>query len=430
MTVINESSVHDSELVLFSILIQLIVMIGTGRALNTVFRALKQPGVIGEIVAGLLLGPSLFGYVFPDTSLALFGAKPSVSITIISQIGLILLMFQIGSEFEFTNLKSRRSRVGILGISAVSVAMPFLLGFLIGVVSASTLAPGADILLYSLFCGTALAITAVPTLGRILREFDLTQNEIGVVAISAAAINDVFGWLILASISSLAAAQFSGSGVALQIGGLLGLAGGILLILRPIGNWLLVRFPVADGDIPSNLMAVIICLIFVLGIFTYKLGIFTIFGGFAAGWLFHAHRDFVDAWHKQVGRFVLVFFLPVFFTYTGLRINIFGLSSLSDFFWLGIILVAAIGGKIVPVYLVAQRSGFNRHESLTLGVLMNTRALMELIVLNVGYDLGVIPQKVFTMMVVMAVVTTLMTAPLLRVLLARVGHEIPIGREA
>jgi len=177
-------------------------------------------------------------------------------------------------------------------------------------------------------------------------------------------------------------------------------------------------------------MTIVVCLIFATGICTYKLGIFAIFGGFLAGLLFHHDKAFVEAWRAQVGKFVMVFFLPVFFTYTGLRTNVLGLVSVSDWEWLAVVLAAAILGKVVPVYVAARSAGFNHQESTILGSLMNTRALMELIVLNIGFDLGFIPQNVFTMLVIMAVVTTVMTGPLLRRLLPRAGYVIPVGVEA
>ncbi|MEJ0028220.1 MAG: cation:proton antiporter [Rhizomicrobium sp.] len=424
------SSVHQTENLLFAVLLQLIVMIAAARIGNQILRRLGQPGVIGEILAGLLLGPSLFGHFFPDASMALFGAKASPPITIISQIGLVLLMFQIGTDFEFGHMARKRNRNGTLGIAAASVAVPFALGFGIGQYSSSYLAPHIDPLTYSLFFGVGLAITAVPILGRILREFDLTRTEIGVVAISAAASNDVTGWVLLAGISAYASAQFSTGAIGLQVGGIFVLAAVAWLLLRPLVRWLLARIPVADGHVPPNLMTVVLCLIFVMGICTYKLGIFTIFGGFLAGLLFHQDKTFVEAWRAQIGKFVLVFFLPVFFTYTGLRTNVLGLASASDWQWLAVVLTAAILGKIVPVYLAGRISGFNHQESMILGSLMNTRALMELIVLNIGFDLGFIPQNVFTMLVIMAVVTTVMTGPLLRLLLPRAGYVIPAGVEA
>jgi Kef-type K+ transport system membrane component KefB len=425
------SSVHQTESLLFHVLLQLIVMIAAARLANQLLRRLGQPGVIGEIVAGLLLGPSLLGHLFPEVSSFLFGtAGASVPITIISQIGLVLLMFQIGADFEFGHLAQPRNRNGMLTIAAASVTIPFALGFLIGRTSAAALAPGIDSLTYSLFLGVGLAITAVPILGRILREFDLTSTEIGVVAISAAALNDVTGWVLLAGISAYAAATFSPGAIAFQVAGIVLLGAFSFWILRRIVNWMLAKLPPRDGHVPLNLMTAIICLIFVMGICTYKLGIFTIFGGFLTGLLFHHHKAFVEAWRRQVGQFVLVFFLPVFFTYTGLRTNILGLSTASDWSWLALVLAAAILGKIIPVYAASRVSGFSHQEATVLGCLMNTRALMELIVLNIGFDLGFIPQNVFTMLVIMAVVTTIMTGPLLRMLLPRAGYRIPVGIEA
>ncbi len=425
------SSVHQTENLLFHVLLELIVMIAAARLANQLLRRLGQPGVIGEIVAGLLLGPSLFGHLFPETAAYLFAA-PGVAapITIISQIGLVLLMFQIGAEFEFGHLARARNRTGMLLIALSSVSIPFALGFTIGHVSAPHLAPGIDSVTYSLFFGVGLAITAVPILGRILREFDLTGTEIGVVAISAAALNDVTGWVLLAGIAAYASAQFSAGGIGLQVGGIVLLGAFTYLVLRRGVHRALLSMPPHNGRVPLNLMAMVICLIFVLGICTYKLGIFTIFGGFLAGLLFHHDRRFVEAWRGQVGQFVLVFFLPVFFTFTGLRTQILGLSSAADWSWLLVVLAAAILGKIIPVYLASRAGGFNHQEATVLGCLMNTRALMELIVLNIGFDLGFIPQNVFTMLVIMAVVTTVMTGPLLRVLLPRAGYRIPVGIEA
>jgi len=424
------TSVSQNEHLLFMTLLQLIVMVGAARYMHTMFRRLGQPGVVGEIFAGLVLGPSLVGHFFPQASLALFGQHASPAITVISQIGLILLMFQIGMDFEFAHLSNPRNRRAAVSVTLMSVAAPLVIGIVLGYFSAPILAPAIDPVRYSLFIGLGLAITAVPILGRILRQYGLTHTEIGVVAISAAALNDVIGWLLLSVLSAYAAAQLSSAHVAWQLGGLLVFLALLWFVLRPTVTKLLARFVVHNGEMNPNLMAIVICTIFLLGLCTYQLGIFAIFGGFAGGLLFHRNKAFVEAWRRQVGSFVLVFFLPVFFTYTGLRTNVLGLSSTSDWEWLCIILTAAILGKIVPVYVVGRACGFNRNESSILGVLMNTRALMELIVINIGFDLGLIPQNVFTMLVIMAVLTTLMTGPLLKRLLAKVGHAIPVGLEA
>jgi len=201
-------------------------------------------------------------------------------------------------------------------------------------------------------------------------------------------------------------------------GGLLLFFAVLRLLLAPLTDRLVRRFPVKDGLMPPNLVAILIGLAFLLAICTFRLGIFAIFGGFAAGLLFHRHREIAAAWSRQVGGFVLVFFLPIFFTFTGLRTNLLGLG-MADLPWLALILAAAILGKVVPAYLAARGAGFAARPALALGALMNTRALMELIVLTIGHELGFLPQAMFTMLVVMAVVTTLMTGPLLRFLLFR-----------
>ena len=274
----------------------------------------------------------------------------------------------------------------------------------------------------------ALAITALPILGRILVQFGLERHPVGVVAIAAAAANDLIGWVLLAMVSAYAAALLSINGALLQLGGLAALALAARYLLVPLADRLVKRWPVEAGDLSPTLIALVLAIIFALAIATFKLGVFAIFGGFLAGTLFHRHVAFVEAWRRQVGVFVLVFFLPIFFTFTGLRTDVFALSG--DLDWLAIVLAAAILGKVVPVYVAARVTGFSGAEAATLGALMNTRALMELIVLNVGYELGFLPPSMFAMLVVMAVVTTLMTGPLLRLLLPRMGHHANSVAEA
>ena len=413
----------STEALVSSVLIQLIIMIAAARLMNWVFSRFGQPGVIGEIVAGLLLGPSLFGYFFPNVAMSVFNPGSAPAITILSQVGLTLLMFQIGSDFDFGHLRHGRNSMTVGITSLASITVPFILGLFFGVISTSSLAPGIEPVSYSLFCGVAVAITAVPILGRILRQYGLTDKPIGVVAITSAAINDVVGWILLACIATYVASHLSAEFILITVGSiaLLGLVQ--WFVLRHAVTHLLRLFPIVDDTLPPNLLAVVLCLIFALAVTTYSIGIFTIFGGFAAGLLFHHHTRFTEAWRRQVGQFVLVFFLPVFFTATGLRTNVLGLSY-ADIGWLGLILTISIAGKIFPVYLAGRVSGLDRWQSAVLGSLMNTRALMELIVLNVGYNLHVIPQNVFTMLVIMAVVTTVMTGPLLQLLLPRMGHSV------
>ncbi len=421
---------HQTESILCSVLLQLVIIVAAARGANELSRRIGQPGAVGEIIAGLLLGPSLFGYVAPDLSRWLFNPAAAMPMTIISQIGLILLMFQIGSEFEFSHLKTVRNRKMAISIATVSVLTPLLCGLWIGHVTAPVLSPTTDSFTFSLFIGVALAITAVPILGRILREYGLTRTEVGVIAISAAALNDVAGWVLLAGTAAYATASFSPQGTTLQVGSIIVFAMSIWHGGPPLVDWLLRRFPVVDGRIPSNLMAATITLLFAAAICTYLLGIFCIFGGFAAGLLFYRKREFVEAWRNQIGHFVLIFFLPVFFTYTGLRTNVLGLTTSLEWMWLGLLLAVAVLAKVFPVYVASRLFGLNHAEASVMGALMNTRALMELIVLNIGLDLGFIPTPVFTMLVIVAVITTVMTAPLLRIHLPRTGHVIPLGVEA
>ena len=425
------TAAHPSETLLFTVLLQLAIMIGAARLCHVLARRFGQPGVIGEILAGLLLGPSLFGHLFPQLSAQLFEAPARVPIAMISQIGLILLMFQIGSDFEFSRLSARRSRFMALLTALFSVALPLCLGLWLGRTSAASLAPGIDPVAYSLFCAVAMAITAVPILGRMLHGFGLANETIGIVAISAAALNDVAGWLLLGGISAYASGGVSASALLARGVELAALAALLWFGLRPLVKRGLARFPLdAEGDIPPNLLALVLCLMLGLAICTWSIGIFSIFGGFAAGLLFHRHIAFVSAWRRQVGRFVLVFFLPVFFTATGLRTNLLGLNSVSDLEWLALVLACAVSGKLLAAYVAGRLCGFDANQSMILGALMNTRGLMELVVLDIGHDLGVLPQKMFTMLVIMAVVTTMMTGPLLRILLARIGHVAPLQVEA
>ncbi len=412
---------HHIEMTLAAMLMQLVLIILTARIAGGVAVALRQPRSVGEIVAGLMLGPSLFAALMPDLSAAIFSPETGPSLQLLSQVGLILLMFQIGADFEFGLLSTSTNRKAVVFVAVASVAAPLICGFLLGRVSAPIFAAGVDPVIYSLFVAIAMAITAVPILGRILRELALTRDDVGVISISAAAANDIIGWLLLAAVSAFASATLSPSGTAMRVVGLLGLLALMWTLGRPLAAWLLRRFPVTSQTVPTNLMAIVVAMIFLTGVATQSLGVFTIFGGFLVGLLFHSHPTFVAAWRHQVGQFVLTFFLPIFFTYTGLRTNIWGLDTGVEWMWCGVYFLVAVVSKIVPAFLAARAAGLDHSQSAMIGVLMNTRALMELIVLNVGLSLGFIPQTVFTMLVIMALGTTIMTGPIMHYLMARAG---------
>jgi Kef-type K+ transport system membrane component KefB len=421
---------HQVETTLFFVLLQLVVIILTARAAGNLARGVGQTRAVGEIVAGLLLGPSLLGRIYPDAFEYVFHSVSSTPISVISQVGLTLLMFQIGMDFEFAHLTEKRNRRAVSLISAATIILPFVFGMMLGQISAPYLAPGINPLPYSLFLGAALSITAVPILGRILMELDLTRTPLGAVVISSAAINDVMGWLALAVISALSLSQFSLAGTLIQVGWLLLYMACCWLAVRPLLKWVIARFDLSKDRLPPDLMAILLALVFVSGMCTFKIGIFSIFGGFMLGVLVHDNHRLAYLWKRGVGDFVLVFFLPIFFTYTGLRTNIAGLDTVPLWNWCAAIVFFAVLGKFGGGYLGARLSGLDRQEAGTVGILMNTRALMELIVVNIGYDLGFIPQNVFTMLVIMAIFTTVITAPMVRAALPKMGYAVPRGIDA
>ena len=430
MTSSPSQSVHGVEHVLFLTLVQVAIIIVTARIAGSFARRVGQPRAVGEILAGLLLGPSVLGMLAPETFRLIFRSTDALPISILSQLGLIMLMFQIGLEFDFSHLRARENRLAAGLVSAVGILAPFSLGIGFGYVSGPYLAPGVPTLNYALFMATAFSITAVPILGRIMMEFDLTRTRLGAITISAAAVNDVAGWTLLAFISAGVAAHFSLNGMLRQIASLLFYFIGCLCVGRPVLRAIVRRFDFSAQGLSQDLMAVILVCVFMSAMLTSRLGIFALFGAFMMGVLLHDQRTLVEAWKHKVADLVTVMFLPIFFTYTGLRTNIGGLDTPELWLWCGGLIGLAILGKVGGCYLGARLAGLEGPEAANVAIMMNTRALMELIVLNVGFDLGVIPEKAFTMFVLTALASTVMTAPGLRTWLPRIQHVIPVGVDA
>ena len=425
-------AVHQTEALLFFTLLQLTVIILAARLGGEVAHRIGQSPAVGEIIVGILLGPSLFGLLAPEVFAYVFRSTPPAPMQMLSQIGLILLMFQIGLEFDFAHLMDRHHRRAVSYVATASMVTPFALGFGFGYFTAPLLSPGVDPIASALFIATAFSITALPILGRMMIEFKITRQPIGVIAISAAAINDVVGWLLLALVTALALTQFSAADFGLKV---LLVAGFFLtwwFLMRPLMKRL-IRISQADrvpmgekagrGKLTHNLLGIMLAGIFVSAITTYQLGIFAIFGGFMMGVILHDEHEFIKAWKERIGHFVMVFFLPIFFTYTGLRTNIGGLDS-AAWGWCLLLIALATLGKFGGSYVAARWAGLSHQEGKVLGIMMNTRALMELIVINVGYDLGVISQQVFTMLVLMAIFSTVITTPGLRRWLPGLGIGI------
>jgi Kef-type K+ transport system membrane component KefB len=414
---------QKSELILFYTLLQLTIIVAAGRIGGALARRFYQSAAVGEIIVGILLGPSLFGLLAPHTFDLVFHSTPAEPLTVLANLGLVLLMFQIGMEFDFSHLTERVNRAAVLRITIACLTLPFAGGLALGLLIAQEM-PTPGRINTALFVATALSITALPTLGRILLELDLTRTRVGVIAVSAAAVNDVVGWLLLALVTALAVSDFVPGRFALRLGMVIAFGLVSVLLVRPLLKRAIRASPLRNGRMSPNLLAAILAAIFIAAMTTYQIGIFAIFGGFMMGVILYDEADLVAAWRDRLGDFVTVFFLPIFFTYTGLRTSIGGLETLNDWGWCAAIVAVATATKLGGAYFMARRSGFNHPQSAMLGFLMNTRALMELIVLNVGLDLGVITPKLFTMLVIMAVLSTIITTPALRYFMPRAGLKL------
>jgi Kef-type K+ transport system membrane component KefB len=405
-----------------AVLIQLSVIILAARVAALLARRLGQPAVVGEILAGLVLGPSVVGRkgtFFYHYWLELFHPSNPALVnlgdvfTVLSQLGLIFLLFLIGLEFDFKHL--RRAGGASMFISVTGLVAPFVLG--IGL--AFWMAPFLHLevtrrLGFALFMGTAMSITAIPILGRIMMEMNISRTRLGAITITAAAVDDACGWILLATVSALVHSGFSPVGTLVMIGETIAFAGLMIFVLRPIlCRW--ARNSVRDGNgaLGINSLAILIAIVFTSAIITSKIGIFAIFGAFIVGAVFSDEAEFRKAVNHRLRDFVTAFFLPIFFTFTGLRTDIGEIHGPTLWLFAGAVSFLAMLGKFGGCSLAARLAGFSSRESVVIGIMMNTRALMELIVINKGLELGVIPPSVFCMLVIMAVFTTVITSPLM-----------------
>lgn len=426
-TALRKMHVED---VLLPVMIQIGIILVVARMASLLFRRFGQSGVVGEIAAGLVLGPSVFGRFFPDhwgmvfhpqphnpaVAAVLFDATLHWVFTILSQIGLMLLLFLVGLEFEFRHLKQHARSA--FSISLAGLILPFGLGTVLALwmhprlVDPAAPSGAPPFLGFVLFLGTAMSITALPILGRLMMELNLTRTRVGAITITAAAMDDAAGWILLAAVTSVVRGNFEVWQTLKMLGQTLLFAAGMLLVARPLlVRW--ARTVVKDRELTLNGLAGTLLLVLACGLVTNLIGIFAIFGAFLFGAVMSTEEEFREAVNKRLRDFVTVFFLPIFFTYTGLRTDVQSLATPELWLMCGLVLAAAIIGKFVGCGVAARLSGFPPREAACIGAMMNTRALMELIVINVGYQLGVIPHSVFCMLVIMALVTTVMTTPIL-----------------
>ncbi len=399
--------------IVVQVLIQILLVIGLSRFVGVGFRRLNQPLVIGEIVAGIMLGPSLFGMIAPETAAWLFPPETIPFLGVLSQIGLIFFMFLIGLELDPKYLKNGLN-VAIL-VSHVSILVPFSLGTLASLLLYPLVSyEGVSFTAFALFLGAAMSITAFPVLARIITENNLQNSRLGALALTCAAVDDVTAWCLLA----LAIAVTRYNNMAAAIPTILEAIAYIAFMLTA-GRLVLKQISALydrTGKLNQTVLAIIYMVVVVSALITELIGIHLIFGAFLVGVVMPKHPGLTRELAQKTEDFVLTFLLPVFFAYSGLRTQIGLLNRPALWGLCAIVVAVAIVGKYVGTYVAARVSGVEKREASALGWLMNTRGLTELIVLNIGLSLNVISPLLFTMLVIMALVTTFMTSPLLELI--------------
>lgn len=396
---------------LLLLILQILVILGVARLVGLLFRKIHQPQVVGEMAAGILLGPSLLGLAAPGIFEFLFPAESLDYLNAISQVGLLIFMFLIGLELDLNILRGRGYTTFIT--SQVSILVPFLSGILLALFLYPRLSAGdVSFSIFAMFIGTAMSITAFPVLARILAERKMLRTQLGAVAIACAAVDDVTGWIILALLMLLARASETALPLWATIAGVGIYVGVMLFPLRRLMCWIEDYYH-QRGQVTQGILALILLFALASAWSTEFLGIHALFGAFLAGVIMPRHHGFVHVLTDKLNDFTVVFLLPLFFAYTGLRTSVGLLNSPELWLYCGIIILVAVVGKFSGGSLPARATGMPWRDAWALGALMNTRGLMELVLLNIGLDIGLITPTLFTMLVIMALTTTFMTAPVL-----------------
>jgi Kef-type K+ transport system membrane component KefB len=396
---------------LFHLVLQIAVILVAARIVGFLFQKIQQPQVMGEMVAGILLGPSLLGWLAPGVSAALFPPASLGYLNALSQVGLVVFMFVVGLALNPSELHGY-GHAAVL-TSHVSIVAPFCLGGLTALYLYPRLSDDAVTFTgFALFMGAAMSITAFPVLARILTERGLLRSRMGTMAIACAAVDDVTGWCILAYIVVLVRVTHAARPVWVTIAGSLVYVLIMLLVVRRILPAFERQFRKRDR-LSDNLLAVIVVLVLASALATEWLGIHLLFGAFLMGAIMPKAPEFIHYLLQKFESVTVVLLLPLFFAYTGLRTRIGVGGGRAIWFYSAIVIVVAITGKLGGSMFAARLAGMPWREAASLGILMNTRGLMELVILNIGLDIGVISPVMFSIMVLMALVTTFMTTPLL-----------------
>ncbi|HEV7226600.1 MAG TPA: cation:proton antiporter [Pirellulales bacterium] len=394
--------------IVFHVLLALAAVIVTGRLLSKLFARFQQPPVIGEVIAGILLGPSLLGRLSPELSAYVLPQSAAPYLGIVAQLGVILYMFLVGLELNAGLLRDRAHAT--VAISHASIVLPFLLGAVLALALYPRLST-SDVRFtsFALFLGVAMSITAFPVLARILTDRRMTKTDLGVVALSCAATDDVTAWCLLALVVGVAQAKI---GAALfVISAALAYIAVMFIVVRPIVTRLAQRYQ--GTQLTPAATAVVLVGVLASALATQWIGIHAIFGAFLLGAMIPHDSVIARELTRKLEDLVTILLLPAFFAFTGMRTQIGLVSGPEAWLICGVVILVATLGKFGGTVGAARLTGIGWRDSAALGVLMNTRGLMELIVLNIGLDMGVISPTLFAMLVLMAIVTTMATTPVL-----------------
>ena len=401
--------------VLMHVLLALAVIIVTARGLGALFSLAQQPAVIGEVLAGILLGPSLLGRISPAASAFLLPSTVAPFLSILSQVGVLLYMFMVGLELDLGLMRARTHAT--VAISHASIVVPFLLGSALALVLYPRLATSdVPFTVFALFSGVSMSVTAFPVLARILTDRAMNRSRLGTIALTCAAVDDVTAWCLLAFVVSVANTQVSAA-VRTTVLSVCYIAL-VFVVLRPIARRVFAhydRFPTT----PRGLVAAMFVALLASALVTEWIGIHAIFGAFLLGVIIPHDAKIARELVQKLEDIVVILLLPAFFAYTGMRTQMGLVSGATEWLLCAVIIATASVGKFGGSALAARITGLSWRDSTALGILMNTRGLMELIVLNIGLDLKVISPTLFAMLVIMAVVTTFATTPILHLVLKR-----------
>ncbi|HEY2485868.1 MAG TPA: cation:proton antiporter [Candidatus Binataceae bacterium] len=413
LSVLPSRAVGHQPDVLMHVLLALVVVIVLARAVGSLFAYFQQPPVVGEIIAGILLGPSLLGRVTPGVAGYLFPPTVVPVLGVLAEIGVVLYMFLVGLELD-TSLLRRRGHAAV-AISHASIVVPFLAGAFLALYLYPRLSSrSVSFTSFSLFLGVSMSVTAFPVLARILTDRRMHRSRMGAMTLTCAAVDDVTAWCLLAVVVSIVQAKTAGAIWTIAMA--LAFIATLLLIIRPLMTRLTTLYG-NRGRLTQGVMAILFVALLASALFTDLIGIHAVFGAFALGAVIPHDSGMARDLTDRLEDLLVVMLLPAFFAFTGLRTQISLVAGPAQWMMCGLIVLVASIGKFGGSALAARLTGLKWRDSAALGILMNTRGLVELIVLNIGLDLGVIAPKLFAMLVIMALVTTFATTPILSLLI-------------